>query len=274
MKIHFTKMSGAGNDFVVIDNRSGLIKKGSSIAQQLCDRRSGIGADGLILLEQSKRADYKMVYYNADGSSGGMCGNGGRCIAFFSLEKRIAPNKHFFEALDFVYYAEVKKSHVTLRMKDPADLTTNIVLPIWGKKTKMHYLDTGSPHSVVFVKSTLRKRSVLEKIPVEQIGKQIRNHIFFQPKGTNVNFVEILNSKRIKMRTFERGVETETPACGTGAIASAIAACLVSGLKAPITVETKSNMELEVNFTKIKNSVRKVTLMGPVRILFKGEIIT
>lgn len=267
MHIQFTKMTGAGNDFVVIDNRSKQIRDGSGLARRLCDRRWGIGADGLLLLEPSSLADYAMMYFNADGSYGGMCGNGGRCIAAFAKDRGLASPLHSFEALDHIYKVSVLGELVELSMKDPANIQMNIMLPIAGKRSVSHFVDTGSPHIVVL----LKRKNELENFPVESLGRKIRNLKRFRPEGTNVNFVEIDDDKSLSMRTYERGVESETLACGTGAIAAAVIAYKLGRLRPPVGIKPRSGEILSVNFED-QAGIRNVVLKGAARIVFQGSI--
>ncbi|MEX1277074.1 MAG: diaminopimelate epimerase [Bacteroidota bacterium] len=275
MTIQFTKMTGAGNDFVVIDNRSGRITKGSILARKLCDRRWGIGADGLLLLEKSTRGAYRMMYYNADGSYGGMCGNGGRCIALYAVKKRIAPKNHSFEALNHIYQVSVASpERVSLRMKDPFDLRLNFMLPFQGKRVKASYVNTGSPHVVIPVRALGIRGLKIESVDVTGLGREIRYHKAFQPSGTNVNFIELVSSKRLKIRTYERGVESETLACGTGSVASAIIASrLFHKMKPPITILPKSRSPLIVDFDLKGDLPENVTLQGPAKIVFEGKAV-
>jgi diaminopimelate epimerase len=272
MNLYFKKMSGAGNDFIVIDNRDGKIRYANRLARRLCDRRWSIGADGLILVEKSKKANYRMSYYNADGSYGGMCGNGGRCVALYSASKGITRNKHTFEALNDIYHATVNKKFVTLRMKNPKDIALNLSLPTSYGKIQGHYVDTGAPHVVIEATQFKHRFRRLQDLPVTELGREIRNHDKFHPKGTNVNFIQILSTNSIQMRTFERGVEDETLACGTGAIASAIVCNLAFGLKSQIKVITRSNRTLRVAFQKKGNQISDVSLKGPALVTFEGHI--
>ena len=265
-------MSGAGNDFIVIDNRQNRITNRPALASKLCNRRWGIGADGLLLVESSKKASYRMMYYNSDGSYGGMCGNGARCIALYATTRGIARRAHSFEALDFVYHAQVRKTSVTLTMKNPSNLRMNLVLPILRKKVKAHFVDTGSPHVVIPVTSLIRARNALQKLQVDKIGPPIRYHRQFKPSGTNVNFIYRLRPNSLKMRTYERGVEAETLACGTGSIACALISSRLWNMKPPITVVTQSNKKLVVNFTTKRQSIRNVTLSGPALVVFDGVV--
>jgi len=265
-------MSGAGNDFVVIDNRKGSIRNAHELAPKLCDRRWGIGADGLLLVETSENADYRMMYYNADGSYGGMCGNGGRCIALFTESTGIAKRTQSFEALGHIYNAKVENSSVKLSMKNPAALKLNVVLPVKRKRVKVHFIDTGSPHVVIPVQNISRTMKSVDKVDVESLGHAIRHHKKFRPDGTNVNFIEQHDANSIRMRTYERGVEGETLACGTGSVASAILAAMLWKMTPPITVLTRSNKELLVNFSTENGSIQDVSLSGPATVTFEGIV--
>ena len=273
MTIPFTKMTGAGNDFVVIDNRSARITRGSALARKLCDRRWGIGADGLLLLERSRRGAYRMMYYNADGSYGGMCGNGGRCIALYAVKKRIAPRRHSFEALKHIYDVRVvSESDVSLWMKDPVDLRMNLMLPIQGKRINVSYVNTGSPHVVIPIRNLRGRGLSLDTLDVQSLGREIRYHKAFHPLGTNVNFIEMVSGKRLKIRTYERGVEAETLACGTGSVASAIIGSSLFDMSLPITILPKSRSPLVVDFERKGGLPVDVTLQGPAKIVYSGEV--
>jgi diaminopimelate decarboxylase len=220
--IPFTKLQGSGNDFIVIDNRSGLIKNRPEFARTICPRKTGIGADGVLLLEKSQVADFKMRIFNPDGSEPQMCGNGARCIARFAHLKRIVGEKCSFETLSGRIFSQVKKNRVRIRMKDPSISHLNLEINLGDGSYKGHFLDTGVPHFVLFVPE-------VEKIDLPEMGSRIRYHGKFQPEGTNVDFAEI-KDETVRMRTYERGVEAETLSCGTGAVATAIAANLVYAL--------------------------------------------
>ena len=265
-------MSGAGNDFVVVDNRSRKIKNGPKVARMLCDRRWGVGADGLLLLEKSRKASYKMMYYNADGSYGGMCGNGGRCIAQFAVSKRIARAEHSFEALGYVYCAHVEGSRVILSMKNARGLELGRKIRIGKKIVSVNFVDTGSPHVVVSSDALGRGKSVKE-IDVDGLGREIRLHRQFAPEGTNANFIERAGANTIRMRTYERGVEAETLACGTGSIASAIVAARLWKLRPPILVIAESKKRLRIDFDDDGRTVTNVRLTGPAVSIFSGSIV-
>jgi diaminopimelate epimerase len=269
MKLKFTKMTGAGNDFVVLDNRNGDVKDGPGLARRLCDRHFGIGADGLLLVETSSKADFRMMYYNADGSYGGMCGNGGRCAARFAVINSIAGEQQEFEALDWTYAAVVAKSSVALRMKDPSGLRT-IVLPTSRGTFKGRFVDTGSPHVVLSVRDLGSEMATLD---VEGLGREIRHHREFQPQGTNVNFVQVTGKSSLALRTYERGVEAETLACGTGSIAAAIACWADDLVQSPVTVKVRSGSELVVEFkTRGGKEAADVVLRGPADVVFEGLV--
>lgn len=272
MKLHFAKMSGAGNDFVVIDNRSNVVLDGEALAKKLCDRRWGIGADGLLLIQAATDADYRMMYYNADGSYGGMCGNGGRCIARYAVEAGIAGATHSFDALGHHYKAIVTPDEVILSMMDPLEIKMNVVLLVGSLSLKVHFINTGSPHVVIPVSQLPQKYSKLENVPVAELGKKIRYHQAFKPDGTNVNFVEKKKGNMINMRTYERGVESETLACGTGSIASAIVGSKLWKMTPPVTIVPSSGVSLEVGFDRTGSKFSNVTLKGQAIETFRGEI--
>lgn len=252
----FYKYQGTGNDFVMIDNRENVLKNTNvETIKFLCDRRFGVGADGLILLEESKIADFKMVYYNADGNQSTMCGNGGRCIVAFAKYLNIISDATVFEAIDGKHYATITKDVVTLQMNDVTAI----------KQTdKYVFLDTGSPHHVQF-------EEAIDTFNIDVVGRKIRNEVY-GVAGSNVNFVKKINDVQFKMRTYERGVEAETLACGTGATAVAIAMHYLketSSTKLQLLVE---GGVLEVSFTANKGVYKEVFLTGKAVQVFKGEI--
>jgi diaminopimelate epimerase len=267
MKISFTKLTGAGNDFVAIDNMGrGLTVDKNRLSRALCDRHFGVGADGILVLEPSADADFAMLYYNADGSFGGMCGNGGRCSAVFAHANGIAGTTMRFEALGHIYRAEILDNGVRLWMKDPVVPHKSISVDSCGRPWVCHPVDTGSPHVVVFTND-------LAGIPVAEVGRALREHASFAPAGTNVNFVQALGSGDIAMRTYERGVESETLACGTGSVASSIIACLEHGMKPPVRVHAFSGDTLIVNFRIDGGKISDVVLEGPALSLFSGKTL-
>ncbi len=272
MKIQFTKMTGAGNDFIVIDDRENKLKSLSRLAPKLCDRRWGIGADGLILLRNHPRAYYEMKYYNADGSYGGMCGNGGRCIAYYAILHKIAPPKHDFVSVNHIYKAEsLGNNKIALLMKDPTriKLKQKLMISELNLNITYNFIDTGAPHVVIDINEF--PRFTFENIELEKIGRLIRFHKEFKPEGTNVNIIERKGS-RIHIRTYERGVEAETLACGTGSIAAGIIAHLLWEISSPAILIPKSKKTLQVSFTSNKGKISRVRLIGPAEVVFTGSI--
>lgn len=256
MTTAFNKYQGTGNDFVIIDNRTGIINPGnSSLIKRLCDRRFGIGADGLILIEKSVGFDFEMIYFNADGFRGTMCGNGGRCAAAFALKHGIAGTKQRFMASDGIHDAETENGIIRLSMSDVKNISM-----IAGN----YFINTGSPHYVVF-SGDIDNKDVFSE------GRLIRWSDDFKPGGTNVNFVEI-REKGIYVRTFERGVEDETLSCGTGVTASAIASVL-SGhfVSAPVNVKTRGG-DLKVEFQVDFPLITEIKLCGPATFVFEGTV--
>ena len=268
MKIEFEKMSGAGNDFIVIDNRDKKIRNRVSAAKKLCDRHWGIGADGLLLIEKSKSVAYRMMYFNADGSYGGMCGNGGRCIALFAYKHGIAKKKHSFDALNHIYLAEIKSNSVVqLQMKDPIGMSLSKVLNLHGGSLTYHAINTGSPHIIV----DCSNEKDLSTVDVHGLGHELRYHSAFQPEGTNVNFIKNIGLNKAALRTYERGVEGETLACGTGSVASAIIASRIWKFKSPITIVPTSGVALSVSFNTNQDKTSNVLLTGPAKTIFTGS---
>ncbi len=272
--IEFTKMSGAGNDFVVMDNRSGVVAQPADLARVLCDRRKGIGADGLLLLEKSDRADFLMRYFNSDGSYGGMCGNGGRCISRYAQVKHIVNRSEMrFEALEHIYTASILHDDVRLSMKDPADFRINRSLTIGNSSLRFHYVNSGSPHCVFFLDENNGLLPSLNAINVEVLGREIRNHVSFSPEGANVSFVEQAAANSFSVRTYERGVEAETLACGTGAVAVGLLSCEVKNTTSPISLRVRSGEILTVEFLRTGPALYKeVSLRGSAHIVFNGVV--
>ncbi len=265
-------MTGAGNDFVLIDNRERLLQHGvETFAQRVCDRKFGVGSDGLLLLEPSSQADFLMRYFNADGSTGSMCGNGGRCIANFAHSLGIVPEEMTFEAFGFIYRANVQNDSVRLRMRNPTSVQS-ITLQMDGKDLTAHLIDTGAPHAVLFSDEL---GVPLDQLDMDSIGRKIRWHQKFHPEGTNVNVVQLLANNRVYNRTFERGVECETFACGTGSVAAALVVATKMGLKPPVNVQTQSGKNLLVDFSPPQagqSAFTDVVLEGDAHITFAGQL--
>jgi diaminopimelate epimerase len=264
--LRFTKMNGAGNDFILVDNRAGDIQLNRSQITRLCDRHRGIGADGILLLEKaSKCADFRMRYFNADGGEAEMCGNGARCFARFANKVAEAGDNISFETQAGVISAELVGDLVKLQMTEPTDLRLDIRLPVANDKKTVHFINSGVPHVVIRVSQT-------DDVDVLREGSAIRHHKTFLPKGTNVNFIEKRGPKKIAVRTYERGVEDETLACGTGVVASALIFATTENTNGPITVIARGGDELQVGFEKSDKQFRNVTLTGPAEFVFEGTI--
>jgi diaminopimelate epimerase len=264
--LRFTKMDGAGNDFILIDNRAGDIHLNGSQIARLCDRHRGIGADGILLLENpSDHADFRMRYFNADGGEAEMCGNGARCFARFANKVARAEGKISFETPAGVISAELAGDLVTLQMTEPTDLRLSVPLQIGADKKIVHFINSGVPHVVVPV-------SHVGDVDVSREGSALRHHEAFSPKGANVNFVEKRGEDKIAVRTYERGVEDETLACGTGVVASALIFAATENVKGPVAVIARGGDELRVGFEKVDKQFRSVTLTGPAEFVFEGTI--
>ena len=264
--LRFTKMNGAGNDFILFDNRTGGIDLDRNQIAKLCDRHRGIGADGILLLEQAtNRADFRMRYFNADGGEAEMCGNGARCFARFAYKVGGKKEKISFETPAGVISAELEGGLVTLRMTEPTDLRLNVDLPMAAENKTIHFINSGVPHVVIPV-------AKIDDADVVREGAAIRYHKIFSPNGTNVNFIEKRGPNKIAIRTYERGVEDETLACGTGIVASALIFATTEHCEGPITVLARGGDELQVDFEKSRGQFRNVTLTGPAEFIFEGTI--
>ena len=264
--IHFTKMSGAGNDFIIIDNRLKKIKNRlPDQARRLCDRHFSVGADGLILLERSKKADIRMRILNPDGSEAEMCGNGVRCLAKFTVSKKITKNKLSVETLAGIIGVEVKKDTVKAKLVNPKDLKLDLAIAVDGSKGKFHFINTGVPHAVSLVNS-------IGECDTARLGRAVRFHEYFAPKGTNVDFIAFSGPNAIDIRTYERGVEAETLACGTGSVAGALVAAALKDFKPPVRVKTAGGETLKIYFSKNGRGFSDVYLEGKVSTNFEGRV--
>ena len=265
--LSFYKMEASGNDFVVVDNRKQAIKDPIAFAKRVCTPHTAVGADGVLLLEKSRKADFKMRIVNSDGSEAEACGNGFRCIALFAKEKLGYPSRFKFESLAGVIEARVSGKKVCVELVKPTGLKRNIEIQVLGHRLHYSFINTGVPHAVIFVEG-------LPKIDVENLGRAIRYHKDFQPRGTNVNFVEVKNQKEIHVRTYERGVENETLACGTGSTASAILSSLAGYTKPPIRVKTSGGEILIIDFKRAGDKITQTTLEGDVRFVYEGKLLS
>ena len=266
-RIPFYKMHGGGNDFVLIDHRERFIPPAEQPAfvRRVCHRQMGAGADGLILIEASPTADFVWRFYNADGSEPEMCGNGGRCAARFAVLNGIAPPDLSFETLAGIIKAEVRDRRVKLLMAGIGNfvLGQNILL----EETTLlgHFLKVGVPHVAVPVAD-------LEQTPVTGWGRAVRFHPLFAPAGTNVNFIRVEGPQTLRIRTYERGVEDETLACGTGAVASALIAARLGQVVSPVTVHTRGGEALTIYFTPQGEAFTQVFLEGDALVVYQGEL--
>ena len=278
--VPFMKLSGSGNDFILVDNRERILapKRAGALAAKVCTHRMSVGGDGLILIEQSRRADFRWRLFNADGSEAEFSGNGARCAARFAYLKRIAGPRMRFETLAGLIQAEMVSSkgqarrggkpafdEVKVRFPDPKGLRLNVPVTIDGTTRQAHFLDTGVPHCVYFVDDP-------GKVDVVGIGRPTRYHPLFQPAGTNVNFITVADPHTIRIRTYERGVEDETLACGTGSIAAALLAGLVAKAESPVTLIPQSGLKLTVHFTSEGESFTGIYLQGDARVVYEGKM--
>lgn len=259
----FTKISATGNDFILFDNRKGRLNSSDNeFFRRICQRRLSVGADGILLINNSDQYDFSLLYFNSDGKIGEMCGNGARAAAYYAYHHNIVTHQITFDVLGVVYKAKVLKKGVKLSMPPPVQLKMKPKVVEEPFLQEGAYLNVGVPHYVLFADN-------IDNIDVPKIGRKYRYHQAFQPWGTNTNFVQICGKRKLKIRTYERGVEEETLACGTGTISSAIVANRQKGLQPPIEVEARGGT-LQVNFD---DNLKNVTLTGQVRIVYEGDLI-
>lgn len=265
MSIPFSKYSGCGNDFILIDNRHLKLKADPRAIAFLCHRRHGIGADGVIFLESSPVTAFRMRIFNADGSEAEMCGNGLRCLAHYIHAHEITGNCFTIETMHHCVDAEIHGNLVTISMPTPLPGCYFNELPLDAQTLLLHTINTGVPHAVIFVDD-------LEHPKHMEIAKTIRYHSAFHPQGTNVNFAKIISGDTIAVRTYERGVEQETLACGTGATAVAIAAAAVHHMSSPITIKTLSGDHLTISFQGAPPHLTQLALTGPAIKVYEGAL--
>jgi len=261
-------MSGSGNDFVIIDNRVPVMPNENKreFARKVCEPKSSVGADGVIFIENSDVADFKWDFYNNDGSSAEMCGNGGRCAARFACENKIAPANLSFETAAGIITAEVNGSTVKVKLTPPADFLQNIDNDLNGVSYNVDSLNTGVPHAIIYCDD-------LDAVDIQSVGRAVRFHPKFAPAGTNVDWVQKKNGNALSIRTYERGIEAETLACGTGAVASAVLASYRHQVKPPIEVETRGGDILKIDFQSSGKMIQEVYLEGPAKITFEGTLV-
>jgi diaminopimelate epimerase len=264
--LRFMKMNGAGNDFVMIDNRLGDLRLEADQIAKICDRHRGVGADGVLVLERAANgADFRMRYYNADGGEAEMCGNGARCFARYADRVAGPREKVSFETPAGVIGAELQGELVQLQMGEPKDMRLGMTIPLPDRQVAAHFVNSGVPHVVVPIDD-------LENADVRGLGSAIRRHELFAPKGANVNFLKERGPRQIAIRTYERGVEDETLACGTGVVASALIFAATKNVNSAIGVLVRGGNELEVGFEKKGEQFKNVTLTGPAEFVFEGTI--
>ena len=278
--LKFTKMNGTGNDFIIIDNRNLKIAKPemAGLAKRLCHRQFSVGADGIIFIENTEEADFRWQFYNADGSEAEMCGNGARCAARYAFTRGIAPARMRFATIAGLIEAQMVGSNVKIRLTPPSDIVLCRAIEIDGQEREIHSINTGVPHTVHFVADN-------SVTPVKKWGRFIRHHKLFEPAGTNVNFVQ-MPDQELHVRTYERGVEDETLACGTGAVASALIAALHGHVTSPVKVRTSGGDQLIIHFTLLdlgenpesgeaqrhEQRIAEVYLEGPATMVYDGEL--
>lgn len=263
--IPFYKMSGAGNDFIIIDNRQQIVDntKLTDFISSVCRRKMSAGADGLILIESSKKCDFRWRFFNSDGSKAEMCGNGARCAARFAHMNGIAGTTLSFETEAGVIHAQISKDRVKVKMPAASDLKLAYPLALSHNSLTISSINTGVPHVVVMVEQ-------IDNIDVVALGREIRFHQTFAPAGTNANFVYRSKPNEIVVRTYERGVEDETLACGTGAIASAIISACQFEMTSPIDVKTRGGEFLTIHFSKTGGHHDNIHMEGDARIIYTG----
>ncbi len=266
-RLPFFKMHGGGNDFVLMDHRERHIPEveQNRFAQRVCTPKVGVGADGLILIEDSDRADFRWRFFNADGSEAEMCGNGARCAARFAVMQGIANSRLTFETLAGLIQAEVLNHQIRVALADVGDLRLNLSIPLEGKTLAGHFMKVGVPHVMVPVEN-------LEEVPLRQWGREVRFHQMFQPAGTNVNFVRVTGPHVLEIRTYERGVEDETLACGTGAVAAALISARLEKVASPVAVHTRGGEILTVSFQWQGEKISEVFLEGEALVVYQGEL--
>jgi len=272
MKLEFYKVESSGNDFIIIDNTSASYSRinFSKIFREICERKRSVGADGVLLLEKDSPADFRMRIFNSDGGEVEMCGNGARCCAYYHFLKTGSRKMRFTTKAGVMEAAASKSGMVKLGMPPPSGTSLDMLLKIGADPISVSYINTGVPHAVI-------ETDRVNSLDVENIGRTLRHHREFAPEGTNVDFAEVTGPSEIKMRTYERGVEGETLACGTGAVACAVITGLKGKTSPPVNIETRGGDILKVHFKMtdsedLLSRVYDVKLEGRVRVVFKGEM--
>jgi diaminopimelate epimerase len=263
--IEFYKMSGSGNDFIIIDNLDLSLDVGdlSEFARRICQRKFSVGADGLVIIEPSDAADFKWRFFNSDGSVAEMCGNAARCTARFAYMKGIVSNEMSWETIAGIISAEVQNDIAKVKLTDPSPVQSEVEIATEGQKFILDIVDTGVPHAIAYVDD-------LDNYDVQTNGRKIRYHEYFSPRGTNADFVTIIDRRNINLRTYERGVEGETLACGTGMVAAALTAAQRGLVESPVDVLVMSGEKLRVYFENQNGLWREIHLEGKVKIVYHG----
>ena len=266
-QIPFFKMSGSGNDFIIIDNRNKAIdEKGlSKFIVNVCRRKMSVGADGFILLEEADKVDFKWRFFNSDGNTAAMCGNGARCVARFAYLNGISGHEMSFETEAGIISARVTDGRVKIKMPDPSELKLDYTIELKHAPITVSSINTGVPHVIIEVEN-------IDEVEVVSLGREIRLHEAFKPAGTNVNFLCPKEEGRVAVRTYERGVEDETLACGTGAIAGAVVFAHKFKKFSPVNVLTRSGGYLTIYFQEQDGQFYNVYLEGDARVIYKGEL--
>ncbi len=261
-------MSGSGNDFIIIDNREAVVDENDLpfFIQQVCRRKMSVGADGLILVESSSKADFKWRFFNSDGSKAEMCGNGARCVTRFAVVNGIAGSNLSFETETGIIHGRVEGDRAKVKMPDPSELRLDYSIALKEGPIELNSVNTGVPH-VVIIRTDVDKMQ--DVIP---IGREIRYHKTFAPGGTNVNFVSVIKSGRLAIRTYERGVEDETLACGTGCIAAALVAACKLNWSSPVILRTRSTEMLTIYFADNAGVFSDIYLEGDARMIYTGSL--
>lgn len=277
--IRFTKMTAAGNDFVLIDMlKNPSLDFASNLIKNLCDRRFGIGADGVLVISESEKSDYLLQYFNSDGSSGSLCANGSRASALYYYESvgKVKPDVHF-EFNGDIYLAQIlEENSIKLKLKKPHHSKLNFKIMCGGQLVNASFINTGSPQVVINIKDMFvnenpnkGKYTSLDEVPVYELGRELRYAKEFRPEGTNVNFIETLGDS-IKIRSYERGVEEETFACGTGIVAAALVSAVNDNFQPPIKLYSKAGNEFKVDFVIDNQSIKELFLQGTAKNVYTG----
>lgn len=266
-QIPFFKMSGSGNDFIIIDNREKIVNEAglSDMIEKVCRRKMSVGADGFILVEKSHQVDFAWRFFNSDGKLAEMCGNGARCAARFAFLNGIAGKQMSFKTDAGIIEASITDQRVKLKMPDPKDIETDFTIELQKGSLSISSVNTGVPHVVVVTDK-------LDRVDLINQGREIRYHKTFAPAGTNANFISLQDDGSIRIRTYERGVEDETLACGTGSVAGAIIMALLEKIPSPAKMFTKSGVFLKVYFSENNGVFSDIYLEGDARVVYSGVL--